>query len=135
MITDNKTLILALKIMGGIMMTVTVGTWICLFAGKALGTTLVSNVAWTRACGICGLALWEIGTVMNKMGVHGNGISRRRGMISTALMALGAILSAIAILAVSFNWLFWLATGLFFIGLIIGQADDFASSSASNNNS
>lgn len=134
MITDNKTLIMALKIIGGIMMALTVGTWGCVLAGKALGTTLISNVTWTRACGICGLALWEIGTVMSKMGMTENGISRRRGMISTMLMAVGAIMSAIAILAVSFQWLFWMSTGVFFVGLTIGEADAPVSSPHSNHN-
>ncbi len=135
MITDNKTLIKALKIIGGIMMAITVGTWGCFFAGKALGTTLLSSIVWTRACGICGLALWEIGTVMSKMGITENGISRRRGMLSVTLMALGAIMSSIAILVVSFNWLFWLSAALFFIGLTVGEADNLTPSPQSDNNS
>ena len=136
MVTDiNKTMIKALKITGGIMMAATVGAWICLAAGKTLGTALVSNTAWIKVIGICGLALWEIGSVMSKMEMPENGISRSRGMISTALMALGAILGAIVIMATSLKWLFWLAAAVFFIGMIIGEADDPVSSPDSDSNS
>lgn len=120
----NKTLILALKTAGAILVTIAVIAMVIHFTGIMAQASFIDNLWWAKGGAITGLAMWETGTILRKMDQLK--LSHRTGILGIALMVL-AVLTAAAFFIIGVGkWIFYLSFALFFVGSIIttGKEDE-----------
>ena len=65
---NNQALIMLLKTVGGILLTVAIAAIVMRLTGIMTQASFIDNLWWTKGSAIAGLALWETGTIVRKMG-------------------------------------------------------------------
>lgn len=118
----NKTLIMALKTVGAILVTIAVTAIAMHLTGIMAQAPFIDNLWWAKGGAIAGLVMWETGTITRKM--EQQKVSRRNGIIGIALMVL-AVLTAAAFFIIGVGkWIFYLSFALFFVGSIITTGNE-----------
>lgn len=118
----NKTLILALKTVGAILVTIAVIAIVMHLTGIMAQASFTGNLWWAKGAAIAGLVLWETGTILRKM--EQQKVSRRNGIIGIALMALATLTAAAFFVIGAGKWIFYLSFALFFVGSIITTGNE-----------
>ena len=118
----NKTLILALKTVGAILVTIAVIAIVMHLTGIMALASFIDNLWWAKGAAIAGLVLWETGTILRKM--EQQKVSRRTGIIGIALMALATLTAAAFFIIGAGKWIFYLSFALFFVGSIITTGNE-----------
>lgn len=118
----NKTLILALKTVGAILVTIAVIAIVMHLTGIMAQAPFIDNLWWAKGAAIAGLVLWETGTILRKM--EQQKVSRRNGIIGIALMALATLTAAAFFVIGVGKWLFYLSFAFFFVGSIITTGNE-----------
>lgn len=118
----NKTLIMALKTAGAILVTIAVTAIVMHLNGIMAQAPFIDNLWWAKGGAIAGLVMWETGTIIRKM--EQQKVSRHNGIIGIALMVL-AVLTAAAFFIIGVGkWIFYLSFALFFVGSIITTGNE-----------
>ena len=114
---NHKTLIMALKIVGGILLTVAIAAIVMRLTGMMTQASFIGNLWWTKGSAIAGLALWETGTIVIKMSQQK--LSRRDGIVGIALLSLAVLFASVFFISGIGRWVFYLSLGLLFIGTCV----------------
>ena len=117
---NNQALIMLLKTVGGILLTVAIAAIVMRLTGIMTQASFIDNLWWTKGSAIAGLALWETGTIVRKMGQQK--LARQDGIVGITLLSLAVLTASVFFISGIGRWVFYLSLGLLFIG--IGVAND-----------
>ena len=118
----NKTMNLALKTVGAILVTIAVIAIVMHLTGIMAQAPFIDNLWWAKGAAIAGLAMWETGTIVTKMGQLK--LSRRNGIIAIALMSLAALTAAAYFTTGVGKWIFYISFALFIVGSTITTGNE-----------
>ena len=113
---------MALQAAGSILIVIVGAAVLIRLSGIMSQVSFINNLWWAKVAAIVGVALWETGGTIEKMGQQK--ISRRLGIIVITLIVLALITAMVYFFTPVGKWLFWLSAGLFVIGCICGEVGD-----------
>lgn len=116
---NHKTLIMVLKTVGGILLTIALAAIVMRLTGIMTQASFVDNLWWTKGTAIAGIALWETGTIVRKMGQQK--LSRREGIIGITLLLLAVLSASVFFISGLDKWAFYLSLGLAFVGMCVAS--------------